>query len=112
MGPKRICTWVRLRDRPSGRVLRVYNAHLYLTESARLRAVQIILGKVGSGHDGDDVLLAGDFNATPDVPSRALLAAGGLVPEAVDLPVLRDPLAEPRRDLREPGLAARGALGC
>ena len=31
-----ICTWVRLRDRHSGRTLRVYNTHLYLTEQARL----------------------------------------------------------------------------
>ena len=85
-GPKRICSWVRLRDRPSGRVLRVYNAHLYLTESARLRAVRIILDRVGSGHAGDDLLLAGDFNATPDAPSRALLATGGLDPVAVDTP--------------------------
>ena len=32
LGPKRICTWVRLRDRIDGRYFRIYNTHLYLTE--------------------------------------------------------------------------------
>ena len=32
MGPKRICTWARLRDRRTGRAFRVYNTHQYLTE--------------------------------------------------------------------------------
>ena len=43
LGPKRICTWVRLRDRQSGRFLRVYNTHQYLTERARLEAARIML---------------------------------------------------------------------
>ncbi len=37
LGPKRICTWVRLRDRECGQAFRVYNTHQYLTASARLR---------------------------------------------------------------------------
>ena len=65
LGPKRICTWVRLRDRLGGRILRIYNTHLYLTERARLRAVRIILARVGSGDASDEVLIAGDFNAPP-----------------------------------------------
>ena len=32
---KRICTWVRLRERTGGRCLRVYNTHSYLTEGPR-----------------------------------------------------------------------------
>ena len=36
-GPKRICSWVRLRDRRTGRDFRVYNTHLYLTEGSRQR---------------------------------------------------------------------------
>lgn len=43
LGPKRICTWARLRERASGRHFRVYNTHLYLTEKARQRAVRVIL---------------------------------------------------------------------
>jgi endonuclease/exonuclease/phosphatase family metal-dependent hydrolase len=78
LGPKRICTWVRLRDRPSGCTLRVYNLHLYLTEAARLRAARIILGRIASGDPSDAVVVAGDFNAAPDVPSRLSFTAAGL----------------------------------
>src|SRR5262249_38065021 len=46
---KRICTWVRLRDQVSGRIVRVYNTHLYLTESPRLTAAQLILAHVKVG---------------------------------------------------------------
>jgi endonuclease/exonuclease/phosphatase family metal-dependent hydrolase len=78
LGPKRICTWVRLRDRFTGRTLRVYNVHLYLTERARLRAAAVILGRIAEGHPEDVVLVAGDFNASPDAPSRRLFAEAGL----------------------------------
>jgi endonuclease/exonuclease/phosphatase family metal-dependent hydrolase len=81
-GPKRICTWVRLRDRRSGRTLRVYNTHLYLTERARLRAARLILARVAAGDPADAVLVAADFNATPDAPSRRLFAAAGLASAA------------------------------
>src|SRR4051794_2972418 len=43
LGPKRICPWVRLRDRPSGRPLRIYNPPLSLPERARQSAVRGIL---------------------------------------------------------------------
>ena len=35
---KRICTWVHLHDQVSGRTLRIYNAHQYLTKRAQLPA--------------------------------------------------------------------------
>jgi endonuclease/exonuclease/phosphatase family metal-dependent hydrolase len=78
-GPKRICTWARLRDRQSGRFLRVYNIHLYLTEPARLSAARIILARIGEGDPADAVLVAGDFNAPPKTPSRLLFETAGLM---------------------------------
>jgi endonuclease/exonuclease/phosphatase family metal-dependent hydrolase len=78
LGPKRICTWVRLRDRRSGRCLRVYNVHLYLTEAARLRAARIIAGRIASGDPSDALVVAGDFNAPAGAPSRQSLAASGM----------------------------------
>jgi endonuclease/exonuclease/phosphatase family metal-dependent hydrolase len=78
LGPKRICTWVRLRDRRSGRCLRVYNVHSYLTEAARLRAAQIIVGQIASGDPSDALMVAGDFNAAPDAPSCQRFTAAGL----------------------------------
>jgi endonuclease/exonuclease/phosphatase family metal-dependent hydrolase len=78
-GPKRICTWARLLDRQSGRFLRVYNTHLYLTESARLDAARIILAHIGEGDPTDAVLVAGDFNAPPKTPNRLLFEKAGLM---------------------------------
>ncbi len=75
---KRICTWVRLRDQVSGRILRVYNTHQYLTARAQLPASHIILDRVRAGDPSDAVLLAGDFNATPQAPSRRAFADAGL----------------------------------
>jgi endonuclease/exonuclease/phosphatase family metal-dependent hydrolase len=79
---KRICTWVRLRDRASGRTLRVYNTHLYLTESPRRTAARIILTHVAAGDPADAVLLTADFNAAPSAPSRRLFTQGGLADSA------------------------------
>jgi endonuclease/exonuclease/phosphatase family metal-dependent hydrolase len=80
---KRICTWVRLRDRASGRTLRVYNTHLYLTESPRLTAAKLILAHIAGGDRADAVLLTADFNASPSVPSRRLFLEAGLADSAV-----------------------------
>jgi endonuclease/exonuclease/phosphatase family metal-dependent hydrolase len=82
LGPKRICTWVRLRDRRSGRLLRVYNTHLYLTERARRSAVHLILDRIALGDPSDAVLVAGDFNAPSEAPSQRLFTEAGLVSSA------------------------------
>jgi endonuclease/exonuclease/phosphatase family metal-dependent hydrolase len=79
---KRICTWVRLRDRISGRSLRVYNTHLYLTESPRLKAAELIPAHVAAGDRADAVLLTADFNASPSAPSRRLFVESGLADSA------------------------------
>ena len=79
VGPKRICTWTRLRDRRSGRALRVYNMHQYLTEQARVRAVELILARIDVGDPSDAVLITGDFNSPPDTQDRRLLEAVGLI---------------------------------
>jgi endonuclease/exonuclease/phosphatase family metal-dependent hydrolase len=82
IGPKRICTWARLRDRRTGRDFRVYNTHQYLTELARVEAVRIILARIDLGDPGDAVLVAGDFNAPPDARDRRLFEAAGLISTA------------------------------
>jgi endonuclease/exonuclease/phosphatase family metal-dependent hydrolase len=79
---KRICTWVRLRDRLSGRTLRVYNTHLYLTEAPRFTAAKLIIADIAAGDPADAVLLTADFNASPAVPSRRLFTEAGLADSA------------------------------
>src|SRR5208283_765539 len=80
---KRICTWIRLRDRISGRTFRLYNTHNYLTEEPRLRAVRLILAQIAAGDPGEPVLLTADFNASPRTASRQLYSDSGLKDSAV-----------------------------
>ena len=79
---KRICTWVRLRDRLNGRTVRVYNTHLYLTEAPRLTAAGLILSHLEAGNPTDAIVLTADFNASPSAPSRHLFTEAGLADSA------------------------------
>ena len=76
-GPKRICTWVRLRDKRVGRVIRVYNTHSYLTERAPGGGPSDS-GRIAAGNPSDSVVVTGDFNAPPDSSDRQLFARAGL----------------------------------
>jgi len=95
---KRICTWVRLRDRDSGNTFRVYNTHLYLTEAPNLTAARIILEQIAQGDPADAILLTADFNAGPSAPSRLLFTDGktGLTDSAI---LAGKPLAVPTYQL-------------
>jgi endonuclease/exonuclease/phosphatase family metal-dependent hydrolase len=75
---KRICTWVRLRDRVTGRTVRVYNTHQYLTESSRLPGSRIIRDHIKAGDPHDAVVLVGDFNTGPHAASRRVFGEIGL----------------------------------
>ncbi len=75
---KRICTWVRLRDKLTGRTFRVYNTHLYLTEQPRVTAATIVLDHIARREPVDPVLLTADFNASPSAASRQMFLRDGL----------------------------------
>jgi len=79
LGPKRICTWVRLRDLATGSTFRIYNTHQYMTEPARLSAIRVILARIDVGDPSEAVLVAGDFYAPPDTQDRRLFEAAGLI---------------------------------
>jgi endonuclease/exonuclease/phosphatase family metal-dependent hydrolase len=83
LGVKRICTWVRLLDRTSDRVVRLYNSHLPLTESGRRLAADILLERIAAGEPSDVVVVAADFNAGPSAISRHRFAEAGLVESAL-----------------------------
>jgi endonuclease/exonuclease/phosphatase family metal-dependent hydrolase len=83
LGPKRVCTWVRLRDRRTARSFRVYNLHLYLTDSAQQEAVRLIVDRIVRDDAAEPVLVAGDFNAEPGASCRRLFDEAGLRPSAV-----------------------------
>src|SRR5262249_51797188 len=71
-----------LRDRDSGRVVRVYNSHLPLTEGARREAARVLLGQVAAGEPSDLVVVTADFNAPPSAVCRRRFTEAGLADSA------------------------------
>ncbi len=60
----RICTWVRLRDRRSGRYFYVYNTHMdHQSQPAREQGVRLIMRTIAARPTPDPFILMGDLNA-------------------------------------------------
>ncbi len=76
----RVCTWVRLEDRASGRPVLVFNVHLdHLSQPSRERSVALLLERIAALARGAPVVVTGDFNAAEDNPAVALLRDSGFV---------------------------------
>lgn len=71
----RICTWVRLAEKASGRRFTVYNLHLdHQSQPSRERSVTLLLERLGAA-SGPRIVM-GDFNAgESNTAVRALLAS-------------------------------------
>lgn len=65
---ERICTWVLLEHKKTGRKLRVFNTHFdHVGEKARLNSAKLIVRKMKEiGKKGESIVLMGDLNARPD----------------------------------------------
>ncbi|MBL7851841.1 MAG: endonuclease/exonuclease/phosphatase family protein [Cyclobacteriaceae bacterium] len=65
---RRICTYVRLKDRNTGQPYLVLNTHFdHVGAEARKRSAELLLGKMKQMNKaGHPVILLGDFNATPE----------------------------------------------
>jgi endonuclease/exonuclease/phosphatase family metal-dependent hydrolase len=73
-GQTRICTWVRLRDRATGRELLFANTHFdNVGRIARQEASQLIATRVAALAAGAPALLTGDLNLDEDDPAYAVL---------------------------------------
>ncbi|MRW85781.1 endonuclease [Pseudoduganella sp. FT26W] len=74
---KRLATWARLRDKPSGRVFVVLNAHFdHEGDVARRESARLLLAR-GRTLAGDlPLIVTGDFNSTPDSEAYATVSAG------------------------------------
>lgn len=73
---QRICTWARLADRHHGRPFRVYNTHLPLLPSGRVKSARLILDRISEARE--PLVLAGDFNCGPRSPVWGSFLAAGL----------------------------------
>lgn len=65
----RICTWCILKDKKSGKLIRIYNTHLdHISPFARFNSIKLIKYKAEK-HDSPTLcgtILMGDFNASPN----------------------------------------------
>lgn len=63
----RLATWVRLRDKTSGKTLLVVSVHFdHEGEVARRESANLLLRWLERQETGDAVIALGDFNSTPD----------------------------------------------
>ncbi len=82
----RSVVWCLLRERATGRRLRVYNTHLpHAHAEARRKGLRLIAERIGAERAADPVptVLLGDFNLAIDSPAlRALAGPEGLLRDA------------------------------
>ncbi len=73
----RICTWAKLQDKRSGKVLQIWNTHFdHEAVEARRNSARLVLAKVKEvASQGIPVILLGDLNATPDSEPYRMLAS-------------------------------------
>ncbi len=64
----RVCTWVRFKDRITGKRFLVFNSHFdHIGKQARLESARLILQKISEINTEDlPVILMGDFNLEPE----------------------------------------------
>jgi endonuclease/exonuclease/phosphatase family metal-dependent hydrolase len=75
-GLRRIVTWGRFVDRQNGRDWRLFNAHLdHESQEARLKGSRLLLKRARPAAARQAIVVAGDFNCTPEMPAYALLTA-------------------------------------
>ena len=62
----RICTWVKLKHKLSGKVFFVFNTHFdHIGVNARENSAKLILTKMNELTNNEPIILAGDFNSEP-----------------------------------------------
>ncbi|GJI93901.1 endonuclease [Duganella caerulea] len=73
---KRIATWARLRDKPTGQVFVVLNAHFdHEGVVARRESAQLLLQRGRALAGALPLIVMGDFNSTPDSEAYATIGA-------------------------------------
>lgn len=74
---RRICTYVRLKERKTGQFYLVLNTHFdHVGSEARKRSAELLLKKTKQlNKSGHPVILLGDFNATPDSEPVAIITS-------------------------------------
>lgn len=84
----RICSWVKLKDKRSGKEFYHFNTHFdHRGEQARAESARLLLKRIGEIAGESPAVLTGDFNCVPtDEPYRVLTAEGSGLADAIFLP--------------------------
>ena len=72
---RRVCSWVELKEKSSGKIVFVFNTHFdHVGETARARSADLILKKIREiNPEGKPTVLCGDFNLPPEsLPIRKI----------------------------------------
>jgi endonuclease/exonuclease/phosphatase family metal-dependent hydrolase len=73
----RICTWGRFKNKSSGRVLHVFNAHFdHESQPSREKAAALVVQRLAALGADKPVIFTGDLNATPNNPTIRTLTQG------------------------------------
>lgn len=65
----RICTWVRLIDKKTGKGLYAFNLHIdHQSVPSRVKSTELLSRKVAAREPAEPFVVTGDFNAVPDSP--------------------------------------------
>ena len=82
----RICTWVKLKDKQTDKMLYVYNTHLdHQYAQAQENGISAILTHIKEHATDAPVILMGDFNSTFEGNMKALLNEFGHVKELAEV---------------------------
>lgn len=66
----RICTWVRLAEKKSGKAFYIYNLHLdHQSEFSRQKSVELLAKEIAHRPHGNPCIVMGDFNMGLNEPS-------------------------------------------
>ncbi|MCX6875921.1 MAG: methyltransferase domain-containing protein [Verrucomicrobia bacterium] len=73
----RICTWGRFKNRTSGRLIHVFNAHFdHESQPSRENSAALVVQRIAALGAEVPVIFTGDLNATPDNPAIGTLTQG------------------------------------
>jgi endonuclease/exonuclease/phosphatase family metal-dependent hydrolase len=74
----RICTWVRLTEKTSGKTFYVFNLHLdHQSEVSRQQSVELLAKQIASRPHADPFIVMGDFNMGLSDPAMTDLTQSG-----------------------------------
>jgi endonuclease/exonuclease/phosphatase family metal-dependent hydrolase len=75
----RICTWARVKEVGSGKIVHFFNTHFdHESQPSREKSATLLAERMAARQPAGPFVLTGDFNATPENPAITALTEGDL----------------------------------